>query len=64
MTLDDVSSYNQDGSKKAYWDKRNASIERQVAVKCVASMYQGRDMTEEQLVKAFRVFIRLIREGG
>lgn len=50
---------------QAYWDKRNASIERQVAVKAVAQLFQGdfKNTTEEDITKVFRLFVKLIRDG-
>lgn len=40
---------------------RQESIERQVAAKCVAQVYTGRVAPEEEVVKAFNLFIKLIR---
>ena len=40
---------------------RQSSIERQVAAKCVAQVYEGRIGTEAEIVKAFSLFLRLIR---
>ncbi len=58
MTYEPDSQYK---PSQAYWDKRNESIERQVACKCVAQVYTGRSAPEEEIVKAFNLFIKLIR---
>ncbi len=52
---------NESEKSREYWAKRNQSIERQVAVKCVATLFQGKDVNEEQFVKAFNIFLALIR---
>lgn len=52
----------------AYWEKRNQSIERQTACKCVAQVFEGcghkmanEGLTEQDFVKAFNLFMKLIR---
>jgi hypothetical protein len=42
-------------------DARTASIERQVAAKCAASVLSGRSGPETEIVAVFNVFLRLIR---
>lgn len=40
---------------------RQASIERQVAAKCVAQVYNGRTGTEDGITRDFNLFLKLIR---
>jgi hypothetical protein len=40
---------------------RQSSIERQVAAKCVAAVFEGRTATESEIVAGFNLFLRLIR---
>ena len=51
-----------------YWQRRNESIERQVAAKCVAQIFEGtgykyasEGVTEHDFVKCFNIFLKLIR---
>jgi len=51
-----------------YWDKRNDSIERQVAAKCVAQVFEGAGykwatdgVQEKDFVVCFNIFLKLIR---
>jgi hypothetical protein len=49
---------------RMYWDRRNQSIERQVAVKAVAQVMTGinpNDLRQEDITRLFNIFIKLIR---
>ncbi len=49
-------------SKQEQSMTKQSSIERQVAAKCTAKVFDGRPAQEEEITKAFNLFLKLIRE--